>query len=95
MNGRAVATFALAVCATVIAMVGLAGLFEMSGYVPSWHYEIGWIVTLLGCGWMVLTLRASMAMNLLASVAFLVAVRYSAFYLAYALLESGVLWGLV
>ena len=82
--------FAVAAVGTVATLVGLAAIFELTR-VPTVHYEIGTIVTMLGCALMAWKLRSNVFVTLLACVAFVAVVRYVGFAVVYAVLESGIL----
>jgi hypothetical protein len=91
MNRQRLVIIAVAATGTIATLVVLAAFFELTR-VPGLHYEIGWLVTLLGCGLMAWRLRASVWVTSLACAAFLVIVRYGGFFTVYSLLESGILW---
>jgi len=93
MDRRRLITIAVAAVGTIGTLVGLAAFFELTS-VPTGHYEIGWIVTMLGCALMAWKLRSNVYVTLLVCAAFVVVVRYAAFTFIYALLESAVLWKL-
>jgi hypothetical protein len=86
-------TITIAAVGTVGTLVGMSAIFELTR-VPTVHYEIGWIITILGCALMAWKLRSNVVITLLACSAFVIVVRYASFIVIYALLESGILWEL-
>jgi hypothetical protein len=93
MNKQRIITFMVSVVSTVAALVALAAMFELTR-VPALHYEIGWLVTMLGCSLMAWRLHSKALLTLALCAAFLLVVRFTAFTLVYALLESAILWKL-
>ena len=91
MNRKSLITIAVAILGTTATLVVLSVLVAFTR-VPSLHIEIGWAVSLLGCALMAWKLRLSPVVKLLVCAGFVLVVRYTAFTIAYALLESGVVW---
>jgi hypothetical protein len=90
MDRRRLITIIVAAALTVATLVALAAIFELTR-VPSVHFEIGWVITMVGWAIMAWKLRASILVTLIASAAFILVVRYTAFTVIYALLESAIL----
>ena len=75
-------------------LVALAVTMEVT-VVPAGHVAIGWLVTAVGCALVAWRLRSGVPFTLLICAAFVVLVRYVAFALIYAVLESGIVWKMI